>query len=181
MRGTTGDEGFRWGKQWTSLRRLSAMGSSLRFVDLTLDRRTRAVKRGERKIELTPIEFALLELFLENVGTGALAVSHLRTGLGIRAASDHGPPSVVALAAGRITAFAEQARLRDEKRLRVSADVASAALNYPAARRAPARCAAAHQGAAVEAEPDHCGPDARRHDRDEGDLRAEIGHGATTV
>ena len=38
----------------------------LRFVDLTLDRRTRVVTRGRRRIELTPTEFALLDLLLEN-------------------------------------------------------------------------------------------------------------------
>jgi two-component system response regulator MprA len=47
----------------------SATGSSVRFADLTLDRRTRAVTRGNRQIELTPIEFALLELLLENAET----------------------------------------------------------------------------------------------------------------
>jgi two-component system, OmpR family, response regulator MprA len=47
----------------------AALGSSLRFADLTLDRRTRAVIRGTRSIELTPIEFDLLELLLENAET----------------------------------------------------------------------------------------------------------------
>jgi two-component system response regulator MprA len=41
----------------------------LRFLDLKLDRRTRVVTRGPRRIELTPIEFALLELLLENAET----------------------------------------------------------------------------------------------------------------
>jgi two-component system, OmpR family, response regulator MprA len=36
----------------------------LRFGDLTLDPRTREVSRAERAIVLTPLEFALLELFL---------------------------------------------------------------------------------------------------------------------
>jgi two-component system response regulator MprA len=44
-------------------------GPPLRFSDLTLDPRTREVKRGTRRIELTPIEFALLELLLENAET----------------------------------------------------------------------------------------------------------------
>ena len=46
-----------------------AVGPPLRFADLTLDRRTRVVTRGARRIELTPIEFALLELLLENAET----------------------------------------------------------------------------------------------------------------
>jgi two-component system, OmpR family, response regulator MprA len=41
----------------------------LRFGDLSLDPRTRVVARGDREIELTPIEFALLELLLANPGT----------------------------------------------------------------------------------------------------------------
>ncbi len=36
----------------------------LSFEDLTLDRETRIVMRGDRSIDLTPREFALLELFL---------------------------------------------------------------------------------------------------------------------
>ena len=39
-------------------------GPPLRFRDLTLDPRTREVHRGGRPIDLTPIEFSLLELFL---------------------------------------------------------------------------------------------------------------------
>ena len=39
-------------------------GTTLRFGDLTLDPRTREVHRGQRSIALTPLEFALLELFL---------------------------------------------------------------------------------------------------------------------
>ena len=46
-----------------------AVGRPLRFAELTLDRRTRVVIRGVRRIELTPIEFALLELLLENAET----------------------------------------------------------------------------------------------------------------
>jgi two-component system response regulator MprA len=47
----------------------NSAGVVLRFSDVTLDPRTRVVTRGGRAIELTPIEFALLELFLENAGT----------------------------------------------------------------------------------------------------------------
>jgi two-component system, OmpR family, response regulator MprA len=43
--------------------------ASLRFGDLELDRRTRVVTRRTRRIELTPIEFTLLELLLENAET----------------------------------------------------------------------------------------------------------------
>jgi two-component system response regulator MprA len=43
-------------------------GASLRFADILLDPRTRAVRRGERSIELTPREFELLELFLRHPG-----------------------------------------------------------------------------------------------------------------
>ena len=46
-----------------------AMGLPMRFADLTLDPRTRVVSREARQIELTPIEFALLELLLENAET----------------------------------------------------------------------------------------------------------------
>ena len=46
-----------------------AMGAPMRFADVTLDPRTRVVSRGPRQIELTPIEFALLELLLENAET----------------------------------------------------------------------------------------------------------------
>lgn len=38
----------------------------LRFHDLEMDTRTRDVRRGERRIYLTPTEFRLLELFLRN-------------------------------------------------------------------------------------------------------------------
>jgi two-component system response regulator MprA len=38
----------------------------LRFDDVTLNRSTREVKRGEHPIELTKIEFDLLELFLQH-------------------------------------------------------------------------------------------------------------------
>jgi two-component system response regulator MprA len=44
-------------------------GRELRFADLSLDPRTRRIRRGRRRIELTPIEFSLLELFLANPGT----------------------------------------------------------------------------------------------------------------
>jgi two-component system response regulator MprA len=41
-------------------------GALLRFSDLELDPGTREVRRGDRQIELTRTEFALLELFLRN-------------------------------------------------------------------------------------------------------------------
>jgi hypothetical protein len=41
-------------------------GERLRFHGLVLDTRTRAVRRGHRAIELTPMEFNLLEFFLRN-------------------------------------------------------------------------------------------------------------------
>ncbi len=41
-------------------------GPALHFGDLTLDPRTREVRRDGRVIELTPLEFALLELFLSH-------------------------------------------------------------------------------------------------------------------
>ena len=43
-------------------------GASLHVADVFLDPRTRAVRRGERSIELTPREFELLELFLRHPG-----------------------------------------------------------------------------------------------------------------
>jgi two-component system response regulator MprA len=49
------------------LRRTSeGSGETLRFADLELDPRTREVRRGDEKIELTRTEFSLLELFLLN-------------------------------------------------------------------------------------------------------------------
>jgi two-component system response regulator MprA len=51
------------------LRRNEPTGENvLRFGDLRLDPWTRRVRRGRRTIELTPIEFNLLELFLRNPG-----------------------------------------------------------------------------------------------------------------
>ena len=44
----------------------AAPGDVLEFADLTLDTGTRAVRRGDRDIELTRTEFSLLELFLRN-------------------------------------------------------------------------------------------------------------------
>jgi two-component system response regulator MprA len=41
---------------------------TLTFGDLQLCRRTRVVRRGSRPIELTRIEFDLLELFMQNPG-----------------------------------------------------------------------------------------------------------------
>ena len=51
-----------------SSRRRSPAGAGdvLRFHGLTLDRATRDVRHARRLIELTPIEFTLLELFLRN-------------------------------------------------------------------------------------------------------------------
>jgi two-component system response regulator MprA len=45
-------------------RRGKSLDRMLAFDDLSLDRETRIVTRGERAIELTPREFELLELFL---------------------------------------------------------------------------------------------------------------------
>ena len=49
-------------------RRVVAEGeeSILRFEDISLNRSTREVRRGNRLIELTKIEFELLELFLQH-------------------------------------------------------------------------------------------------------------------
>jgi two-component system response regulator MprA len=41
----------------------------LRYADLSLNPRTREVRRGSRKLDLTKIEFALLELFLHHPGS----------------------------------------------------------------------------------------------------------------
>jgi two-component system response regulator MprA len=43
-------------------------GPVLRYHDLTLDPRSRIVRRGGREIELTRTEFELLELFLRHPG-----------------------------------------------------------------------------------------------------------------
>ena len=49
------------------LRRSAPDGDgTLRFADVSLDPRTRVVRRGDREIELTRTEFSLLELFLRN-------------------------------------------------------------------------------------------------------------------
>lgn len=45
-------------------RRGKSLDRALAFADVTLDRETRVVMRGERTIDLTPREFELLELFL---------------------------------------------------------------------------------------------------------------------
>lgn len=42
--------------------------SALRFADLELDRLTQQVRRGGRRIELTPKEYSLLEYFLTHPG-----------------------------------------------------------------------------------------------------------------
>jgi two-component system response regulator MprA len=43
---------------------LGPAADTLRFADLELCRRTRLVRRGDEPIELTPIEFDLLELLM---------------------------------------------------------------------------------------------------------------------
>ena len=48
------------------LRRGGAGSEAIAFADLELDLRTRDARRGERQIELSPIEFELLELFLRH-------------------------------------------------------------------------------------------------------------------
>ena len=50
------------------LRRLGAdeAATTLRFADVELDTGTREVRRGDRELQLTRTEFALLELFLRN-------------------------------------------------------------------------------------------------------------------
>ncbi|MCW2963512.1 MAG: mprA1 [Actinomycetia bacterium] len=49
-----------------ALLRRSTPEGRLRFLDVELDRGQRFVRRGERVIELTRLEFSLLELFLAN-------------------------------------------------------------------------------------------------------------------
>jgi two-component system response regulator MprA len=44
-------------------------GEVLRFEDLMVNLRTREVRRGSRELDLTKIEFDLLELFLRNTGS----------------------------------------------------------------------------------------------------------------
>jgi two-component system, OmpR family, response regulator MprA len=48
------------------LRRTTGENEVLRFADLSLDVDSREVRRGERRIELTPTEFLLLELLLRH-------------------------------------------------------------------------------------------------------------------
>ena len=48
------------------LRRVEPGGPTLAFADLVLDRSAHEVRRGDRVIELSRTEFALLELFLEH-------------------------------------------------------------------------------------------------------------------
>ncbi len=48
------------------LRRSGGSGESLVFADLELDLLTRDARRGEREVELSPIEFELLEFFLRH-------------------------------------------------------------------------------------------------------------------
>jgi two-component system, OmpR family, response regulator MprA len=49
-------------------RRYPGTDKTLRVADLTLDHATREVHRGEREIELTPTEFALLDLLMRHPG-----------------------------------------------------------------------------------------------------------------
>jgi two-component system response regulator MprA len=49
-----------------ALLRRSTPDGPLRFLDVELDRSQRLVQRGDRSIELTRLEFSLLELFLVN-------------------------------------------------------------------------------------------------------------------
>jgi two-component system response regulator MprA len=49
-------------------RRYPGRDGALRYDDLELDERTRRVQRGERGLELTRTEFALLELLMRNPG-----------------------------------------------------------------------------------------------------------------
>ena len=56
------------------------LDSCLRVVDLEINRIERTVKRGDRKIELTPKEFALLEYLMRNAGrrvTRAMIIEHV--------------------------------------------------------------------------------------------------------
>ena len=48
------------------LRRVDVGGPTLAFADLVLDRSAHEVRRGDRPIELSKTEFALLETFLEH-------------------------------------------------------------------------------------------------------------------
>jgi two-component system response regulator MprA len=48
------------------LRRAGGSSVTMAFADLELDLLTRYARRGEREIELTPIEFELLEFFLRH-------------------------------------------------------------------------------------------------------------------
>src|SRR5689334_23271330 len=48
------------------LRRVETQAQRLRFADLALDPASRDIWRGDRRIELTRTEYALLELFLEH-------------------------------------------------------------------------------------------------------------------
>ena len=61
----------------------------LRFADLSMDTRTREVVRADRRLELTPTEFNLLELFLRNSRQVLTALADLRPVWGY----DFGPTS----------------------------------------------------------------------------------------
>jgi two-component system response regulator MprA len=65
--GVRGRVGARVSRYLTALaRRAGGDGDVVRFDDLVLNRATREVSRRGRRIHLTPIEFALLELLLTN-------------------------------------------------------------------------------------------------------------------
>lgn len=58
----------------------SAGDSCLRVADLEINRIERTVKRGEKRIELTPKEFSLLEYLMRNAGrrvTRAMIIEHV--------------------------------------------------------------------------------------------------------
>jgi two-component system, OmpR family, response regulator MprA len=50
------------------LRRAPERAETLRFLDIEVDLHAHRVRRGERTLELTRTEFALLELLLRNIG-----------------------------------------------------------------------------------------------------------------
>ena len=66
------------------LRRAGAGSETIAFADLELDLLTRDARRGDREIELSPIEFELLEFFLRHPASGARSRADLRAGLGVR-------------------------------------------------------------------------------------------------
>ena len=65
------------------LRRSGGGAEPLVFADLELDLLTRDARRGGREIELSPIEFELLEFFLRHPRQVLAARADLRAGLGL--------------------------------------------------------------------------------------------------